>query len=101
MRLSCVACPPSIHLSRCPNLRDYLTELAWWAHARREFFEMWKASGSAAAKAAVERIGELYGIEAGLRGVVTAVRRDTTTATHAQVGSVQGLAGRSASKGAG
>lgn len=41
-----------------------VTELACWAHARRKFFEAWKASGSPLAKAAVERIGELYALEA-------------------------------------
>jgi transposase len=45
-----------------------ITELACWAHARRKFFEAWKASGSELAKAAVMRIGELYAIEAELRG---------------------------------
>jgi transposase len=44
-----------------------VTELACWAHARRKFFDAWKASGSDVAKAAVERIAELYAIEATLR----------------------------------
>ncbi|MGH8216647.1 MAG: IS66 family transposase, partial [Rhodanobacteraceae bacterium] len=51
-----------------------VTELACWAHARRKFFDAWKASGSALAKAAVERIGELYAIEAGLRELDVAAR---------------------------
>lgn len=46
-----------------------VTELACWAHARRKFFDAWQASGSEVAKAAVERIGELYAIEAELRGL--------------------------------
>lgn len=44
-----------------------VTELGCWAYARRKFFDAWKASGSVLAKAAVERIGELYVIEAELR----------------------------------
>lgn len=51
-----------------------VTELACWAHARRKFFEAWKANGSELAKAAVERIGELYAIEAELRGLDAAAR---------------------------
>ena len=53
-----------------------ITELACWAHARRKFFEAWKASGSELAKAAVERIGELYVIEAELRGLDDHARRE-------------------------
>lgn len=51
-----------------------ITELACWAHARRKFYEAWKASGSDLAKAAVERIGELYAIEAELRAMHAATR---------------------------
>ena len=51
-----------------------VTELACWAHARRKFFEAWKASASAIAKAVVERIGELYAIEAELRNLDAAAR---------------------------
>lgn len=51
-----------------------VTELACWAHARRKFFEAWKASGSELAKAAVERIGDVYAIEAELRDLDPAAR---------------------------
>ncbi|MGH8215248.1 MAG: IS66 family transposase [Rhodanobacteraceae bacterium] len=51
-----------------------VTELACWAHARRKFFDAWKASGSELAKTAVEGIGELYAIEAGLREMDVAAR---------------------------
>ena len=44
-----------------------ITELACWAHARRKFFDAWKASDSPLAHEAVQRIGELYHIEAKLR----------------------------------
>jgi len=40
-----------------------VTELACWAHARRKFVELEKASGSEIAKEAIERIAVLYRIE--------------------------------------
>lgn len=46
-----------------------VTELACWAHARRTFHDAWKASGSAVAHAALDYFGQLYGIEAKLRGL--------------------------------
>ena len=46
---------------------DGVTELGCWAHARRKFFDVHKASGSPLAKEALERIGALYAIEAKLR----------------------------------
>ncbi len=39
-------------------------ELACWAHARRKFFDLHKASDSPMAFAALQRIGNLYAIEA-------------------------------------
>ena len=44
-----------------------ITELACWAHARRTFVDAHKASGSPLAREAIDRIGELYAIEAKLR----------------------------------
>ncbi len=41
-----------------------VTELACWAHARRKFVDQHKASGSAVAREAIERIAALYRIEA-------------------------------------
>ena len=41
-----------------------VTELGCWAHARRKFFDVHKASGSPVAKEALHRIGELYALEA-------------------------------------
>ena len=41
-----------------------VTELACWAHARRKFVDQHKASGSAVAREAIERIAVLYHIEA-------------------------------------
>ncbi|HET7662237.1 MAG TPA: IS66 family transposase [Rhodanobacteraceae bacterium] len=51
-----------------------VTELACWAHVRRTFFEAHKASGSKVAKDAIDRIGELYAIEAKLRDLDDATR---------------------------
>ena len=39
-------------------------ELGCWAHARRKFFDLHKANQSPMAKEALERIGQLYAIEA-------------------------------------
>ena len=44
-----------------------ITELACWAHARRKFVDVHKASASPVAHEAIERIGALYAIEARLR----------------------------------
>ncbi len=44
-----------------------VTLAACWAHARRKFFELHEA-GSPVATEAVQRIGELYEIEASIRG---------------------------------
>lgn len=44
-----------------------VTEAACWAHVRRKFFDEHQA-GSSLAKEALDRIGALYGIEAGIRG---------------------------------
>jgi transposase len=41
---------------------------ACWAHARRKFFEVHEATGSPIAAEALRRIGELYAIEATIRG---------------------------------
>jgi len=43
-------------------------EAACWAHVRRKFFDVQAANGSPIANEALDRIGALYGIEAGIRG---------------------------------
>ena len=43
-------------------------EAACWAHVRRKFYDLKKAHNSPIAGEAVERIGELYGIEKEIRG---------------------------------
>jgi transposase len=45
-----------------------VTEAACWAHVRRKFFDVHAANGSPIAREALDRIGALYGIEAGIRG---------------------------------
>jgi transposase len=45
-----------------------IREAACWAHVRRKFFDLHQAHGSASAKEAMERIGQLYGIESDIRG---------------------------------
>jgi transposase len=48
--------------------RPEVTEAACWAHVRRKFFDVHAANESPLAKEALDRIGALYGIEAGIRG---------------------------------
>jgi transposase len=43
-------------------------EAACWAHARRKFYDLHDARPSAVTKEALDRIGELYKIEADIRG---------------------------------
>jgi len=46
----------------------HVVEVACWAHARRKFFDVHQANGSAIAREALDRIGALYAIEAEIRG---------------------------------
>jgi len=43
-------------------------EAACWAHVRRKFHDLYQAHRSPIAKEALERIGQLYGIEQEIRG---------------------------------
>jgi transposase len=45
-----------------------IIEAACWAHVRRKFFDLHQAHASPVAKEALDRIGELYGIEKEIRG---------------------------------
>ena len=45
-----------------------LVEAACWAHARRKFFDVHAATGSAVAQEALERIGTLYEVERSING---------------------------------
>jgi len=48
--------------------RPRIREAACWAHLRRDFHDVWKATGSPIAFEALERIGKLYDIEAAING---------------------------------
>ena len=55
-------------------------EAACWAHVRRKFYDLKKAHNSPIAAEAVERIGELYGIETEIRGRPPEERRKVRNA---------------------
>ena len=48
--------------------KGLIQEAACWAHVRRKFYELEQAHASPIAAEAIERIGELYGIEGEIRG---------------------------------
>jgi transposase len=48
--------------------KGLIQEAACWAHVRRKFYELQQAHASPIATEAIERIGELYGIEREIRG---------------------------------
>ena len=50
-------------------------EAACWAHLRRDFHDVWKATDSPLARDALERIGALYDIEAAINGQTLDVRQ--------------------------
>ena len=52
-----------------------IVEAACWAHLRRAFHDVWKATGGAIAREALERIGELYDIERAIAGQPADIRR--------------------------
>jgi transposase len=47
---------------------EQITEAACWAHARRKFYDLAQATGSPVARAALEKIAQLYAIEKACRG---------------------------------
>jgi len=49
--------------------REAITEAGCWAHSRRKFFEVFKATGSPVAEEALRRIGRLYAVEADAKGL--------------------------------
>ncbi|MFO0461489.1 MAG: IS66 family transposase [Burkholderiales bacterium] len=53
-----------------------IAEAACWAHVRRKFYDIEQATGSPIAKEAIGRIGELYAIEAEIRGRAPDKRRE-------------------------
>ena len=52
-----------------------IAEAGCWAHVRRKFFDVHAATGSPIAKEALDRIGQLYGIEAAITGFSPEHRR--------------------------
>jgi transposase len=52
-----------------------ILEAACWAHVRRKFFDVHVANGSPIAKEALDRIGQLYGIEETIKGLLPDHRR--------------------------
>ena len=52
-----------------------IAEAACWAHVRRKFFDVHAANGSAIAKRALDRIGDLYGVEKTITGLPPDQRR--------------------------
>ncbi|SKA37287.1 IS66 C-terminal element [Enhydrobacter aerosaccus] len=55
-----------------------IVEVACWAHARRKFHDLYVDNGSELAQEALQRIGTLYDIEAGIRGHSPAERQAVT-----------------------
>src|ERR1700730_13029266 len=55
-------------------------EAACWAHVRRKFHDLYQAHRSPIAKEALERIGQLYGIEQEIRGRSPAERKEVRQA---------------------
>ena len=53
-----------------------IKEAACWAHVRRKFYDIQVANDSPLAIAAIQRIGELYGIEDQIRGQPPDIRRE-------------------------
>jgi len=54
-----------------------IVEAACWAHVRRKFFDLTTMGPAPMAEEALKRIGELYDIEASIRGSPPDVRRQT------------------------
>lgn len=59
------------------NPHQAIKEAACWAHVRIKFYDIHKATQSPLAMTAMQRIGELYGIEEHIRGQLPDIRRDT------------------------
>jgi transposase len=60
--------------------RGDVAEAACWAHARRKFFLLYQLQASPIAKEALDRIGELYGIEREIAGLPAEARRQVREA---------------------
>jgi transposase len=60
--------------------RGRIQEAACWAHVRRKFYDLEQAHASPIASEAIERIGQLYGIENEIRGRLPDERREIRNA---------------------
>jgi transposase len=60
--------------------KGLIVEAACWAHVRRKFHDLYQAHRSPIAKEALERIGQLYGIEQDIRGRSPAERKEVRQA---------------------
>ncbi len=59
-----------------PDGKVRVREAACWAHLRRDFHDVWKATGSELAKDALDRIGALYDIERKINGLPAEQRQE-------------------------
>lgn len=57
-----------------------IREAACWAHLRRDFHDVWKATASPVARDALERIGRLYDVERAIAGRPAEHRRESRQA---------------------
>jgi hypothetical protein len=67
-----------LYNDRDPN--HPIKEAACWAHARRKFYDIQVATDSPIASEALTRIGEIYGIEAEIRGQSPEIRQQVRQA---------------------
>lgn len=58
-----------------PDGTPRFREAACWAHLRRDFHDVWTATGSAIAREALDRIGALYDIERDIVGKPAEIRQ--------------------------
>jgi transposase len=63
-----------------PDATPRVREAACWAHLRRDFHDVWKATSSPVAQEALQRIGRLYDIEREIAGQPAERRRDVRQA---------------------
>ena len=65
-----------LYQATAPDTEPRIREAACWAHLRRDFHDIWKATASPLAKDALERIGRLYDVEREITGQSAERRRE-------------------------
>jgi transposase len=65
-----------LYEARAMDAKPRVREAACWAHLRRDFYDVWKATGSPIARDALERIGRVYDIEREIVGQPAERRRE-------------------------